>query len=140
MNKTRIFLLIFAILSVILLITGLFFYVKYGTEINNNDNIMVLAIIDYGTLKLDNYEDHNVSTTKGNSALQVFNKIATLSLVNYSFGVYVKGVNGYTEQFPNYWAFYYYNHEHQVWSYSEVGISNYYVEDGDRIKLMYTSQ
>lgn len=140
MNKTRIFFLIFAILSIVLLSIGLFYYVKFGTKNNNNDDIIVLAIIDYGTLKQDNYEEHNVSVSRGNSALQVFNKIATLDLVNYTFGVYVKGVNGYTEQFPNYWAFYYYNTDFQMWSYSEVGVSNYYVDNGDQIKLMYTNQ
>jgi len=140
MNKTRILFLSLAISCIIVLSTGLFFYVKYRTENNNNDDVIVLAIIDYGTLKQENYEEHNVSTTRGNTALQVFNEIAVLNLVNYSFGVYIKGVNGYTEQFPNYWAFYYYNYELQVWSYSEVGVNNYYVEDGDQIKLMYTSQ
>jgi len=118
--------------------TALVVYLKNYRQNSNGEEITVVTIIDYGSLKQDNLEEYNVSVISGSTALQVFSRIAELNLLNYSFGVYIKGVNGYIEQGSNYWAFYYFNHEEQIWVYSEIGVSNYLVEQGEKIKLQYS--
>lgn len=134
---------IFLSLSIILLVVlgcGLGFYIIKQTKPQYVEgNIVITAIIDYGSLRIDNYEEYNVSLSNGSTALQVFMKIADLDIVNYTFGSYIRGVNGYKEQLPNYWAFHYFKQVSQAWYYSEVGVSAYYVQNGGKIKLAYTS-
>jgi hypothetical protein len=99
-------------LSIILLVVlgcGLGFYIVKQTKPQYvGGNIVITAIIDYGSLRIDNYEEHNVTISNGSTALQVFMKIADLDIVNYTFGSYIRGVNGYKEQLPNYWSFHYF--------------------------------
>lgn len=118
--------------------TALVVYLRNYQPNSNGEEITVVTIINYGSLKQDNFEEYNVSITSGSTALQVFSIVAELDLLNYSFGVYIKGVNGYAEQGSNYWSFYYFNHEEQLWVYSELGVSNYLVEQGEKIKLQYS--
>lgn len=139
MRKSKIIFLLIAIIISAGMSTALVIYLKdYGPNSNGGD-ITVVTIINYGSLKQDNVEEYNVSIPSGSTALYVFSKVVELDLLNYSFGVYIKGVNGYMEQGSSYWAFYYFNHEEQLWIYSELGISNYLVESGERIKLQYTN-
>jgi len=86
----------------------------------------------------NNHEEYNVTIKGGTSSLVAFSLVADLELTNFSFGSYVKGVNGYSEVLPDYWAFYYYDYLIDDWQYSPYGISNYYLEEDDRIKLQYT--
>ncbi|MCG3215187.1 MAG: hypothetical protein KAS63_00575 [Candidatus Heimdallarchaeota archaeon] len=138
MKSSKIAFLIIGIIISTTLFTTLAFYIKNNRISPNNKEITVLAIINYGTLIPENQEEYSVSISNGSTALEVFAKVADLDLLNYSFGVYIRGVNGYTEQSPHYWAFYYYNHDSQMWVYSEVGVHGYYTVQNDRIKLQYT--
>jgi len=138
MNKSKI---IFSFLGVIMLaalISGLTIYYKFSSDGQKDEDINVTVIINYGTLLIENEESHNVTTKNGTSALEVFLQVAELELTNYSLGVYIRGVNGYSEQLPDYWAFYYYDYESLAWVYSEVGVNNFYTEAEDKIKLQYT--
>lgn len=119
--------------------TALVVYLRNYKPNSNGVDITILTIINYGSLKQNNIEEYNVSIASGSTALQAFSKVAELDLLNYSFGVYIKGVNGYIEQGSNYWAFYYFNNEEQLWVYSEFGVSNFLVESSDKIKLQYTN-
>ena len=139
MRRSKIFFLLIAIVISAGMSTALVVYLKNYRPNSTGQNITVMTIINYGSLKQDNLEEYNVSIASGSTALQVFSMVAELDLLNYSFGVYIKGVNGYTEQGSNYWAFYYFNHEEQLWVYSELGVSNYLVEPGDRVKLQYSN-
>ncbi|MBY8999421.1 MAG: hypothetical protein KGD64_00740 [Candidatus Heimdallarchaeota archaeon] len=138
MKKSKIIFLIMGIVLLTLVISALTFYFIYTSNIPTNDNINVTVIINYGSLKQVNQEEHNLTVTKGSSALQAFTNVVTLDLVNYTFGIYIVGVNGYPEQSPDYWAFYYFDHSLVEWVYAEVGVDNYYLDDGNMIKLEYT--
>jgi hypothetical protein len=138
LKTTRLVLVILGVSSFILLAVGAGFYIRYASNIQNDGDVIVTAIINYGSLKLDTQEEYNVTIQSGSTALQVFASVAELDLLNYTFGAYVRGVNGYTEQLPNYWGFYYYDFDTQSWAYSAVGVDQYRVEDEDRIKLEYT--
>ena len=139
MKRSKIIFLLIGLILSATVSTTLSLYIRNNNISSNNEEITVLAIINYGSLKQDNQEEYNVSISKGSTALQVFIKIAELDLVNYSIGVYVRGVNGYTEQLPNkYWTFYYFNHETLTWIYSEVGVNSFFVDKEDQIKLQYS--
>jgi hypothetical protein len=138
MNKSKILFSLLGILILASLVTGLTFYYKLNLDEGQNEDINVMVVINYGTLLIENEETHNVTTKNGTSALEVFLEVAILELTNYSLGVYIKGVNGYSEQLPDYWAFYYYDYGLLSWMYSEVGVSNFLVEADDKIKLQYT--
>ena len=138
MKSSRIVFLLIAIVITAGISSALAVYLKNYRANSNGEEITVVTIIDYGTLKQDNLEEYNVSVISGSSALQVFSMVAELNLLNYSFGVYIKGVNGYAEQGSSYWAFYSFNQEEQQWVYSELGVSNYFVKQGAKIKLQYS--
>lgn len=104
----------------------------------NGDEVIVTAVINYGSLNPSAEETFNVTIKNGSTALQVFASIADLDLLNYSLGSYIRGVNGYTEQLPDYWAFYYFDFDTQSWSYSAIGVNQYRITDGSKIKLEYT--
>ena len=87
---------------------------------------------------MGNPENHIINVTEGRTALTAFSMVAELNTVNHSFGVYIKGVNGYDEILPNYWAFYTYNLELNDWIYSAIGVNHHFLKEGDRIKLEYT--
>ncbi len=103
----------------------------------NSDIIDVGVIIDYNVIPEKENEYYNLTIKNGLSALDVFEKVANLTVKHYAFGVYVEGVNGYMEDLPNfYWAFYY-KQENEQWSYSSIGLGQYYVKQHDIIKLRY---
>ncbi len=139
MKKSKIVFLLIAIILSASMSTALVVYLRNYKPNSNGVDITILTIINYGSLKQNNIEEYNVSIASGSTALQAFSKVAELDLLNYSFGVYIKGVNGYIEQGSNYWAFYYFNNEEQLWVYSEFGVSNFLVESSDKIKLQYTN-
>ena len=139
MKKSQIIFLSIAVIILAVLSVSLAFYLRDTKPDNGEEEIVVLAIINYGSLKpINNTEEYNVTVTIGSSALYAFSLIADLELTNYSFGSYVKGVNGYVEVLPNYWAFYYYDYQMEEWQYSPYGISNYYLSLNSKIKLQYT--
>ncbi len=138
MKTSKIVFLIMSVLLLAIMTSGLTYYLIYTSNSSSNGDISVTVFINYGTLKEDNQEEYNVTLPGGKSALSAFSQVANLELVNYTFGVYVVGVNGYEEQFPDYWSFYYHDSSSGLWVYSEIGVDNYYLEDGNKIKLEYT--
>ena len=120
------------------LTVGLTFYLRYVNNNQDGGEILVTALINYGSLKPLSEEEYIVTIQNGSTALQVFTSIADLDLQNFTFGSYIKGVNGYTEQLPNYWGFYYFDFDSQTWKYSPVGVDQYRVINGSKIKLEYT--
>jgi len=138
-KKSKITFLLVAIIILTTLSVALTFYLRNVKPGENDGEIVVLTIINYGSLKpINNSEEYNVTVQQGSSALSAFSLVADLDLTNYSFGSYVKGVNGYSEELPNYWAFYHYNLQTDEWQYSPYGISNYYLDANSKIKLQYT--
>lgn len=77
----------------------------------------------------------NISeTTKvanGSSALDCFSSVANLSVVWYSFGEYVSGINGIMEGNGYYWIYYVNG------GMATVGAGNYQVQDWDVLKFVY---
>lgn len=139
MKKSKIIFLTIAIIILTIISVALTFYLINLKPSETDDEIVVLTIINYGSLKpINSTEEYNVTVTKGSSALSAFSLVADLELTSYLFGIYVKGVNGYNEELPNYWAFYYYNLQTDEWQYSPSGISNYYLDVNSKIKLQYT--
>jgi hypothetical protein len=138
LKTTRIILIVLGISSLVLLTVGLTFYLRYSANSQNGEEVDVIAIINYGSLKPDAQEEHNITVQIGTTALQIFMSVAELDLLNYTFGVYIRGVNGYTEQLPNYWGFYYFDMDTQSWLYSAVGVDQYRIEGESKIKLEYT--
>ena len=139
MKRSKVIFLSLAIILIISLSVALSFYIRSRKNITGDSEVEVQVIIDFGTLKsTNNHVEQYVNVTEGTSALDVFSLIAELTVVNYPFGAYVKGVDGYMESLPDFWGFYYYNYDNKEWAYSAVGVSNYYVEAGDRIKLHYS--
>ena len=130
--------MILGIFLLVIVASTLTYYLIYTSKPKTDGEVSVTVFINYGTLKEENQEEYNLTFPESKSALHVFLQIAELDLVNYTFGVYVEGVNGYTEEFPDYWAFYYYDPNTDLWVYSEIGVDHYYIEDGDKIKLEYT--
>ncbi|MHA1304037.1 MAG: hypothetical protein ACTSPI_10090 [Candidatus Heimdallarchaeaceae archaeon] len=120
---------------------GVSTYFYFQQKANNNethDQITCIVIIEYGSLKEYDREEYNITVPEGSTAYDAFSEVAELDVIKYSFGVYIRAVNGYEEQLPNYWAFYYYSMEDGKWIYSELGVSAYYLSEGEMIKLSYT--
>ncbi|MHA1201619.1 MAG: hypothetical protein ACTSQ4_03760 [Candidatus Heimdallarchaeaceae archaeon] len=138
MKKSKVVFLAVGVLLLAIVTSGLTYYFIYTSNSSSNGDIDVIVFINYGTLKENNQEEYNVTLLGDKSALYAFSQVANLELVNYTFGVYVVGVNGYVEQFPYYWSFYYHDSSSGLWVYSEIGVDNYYLEDGNKIKLEYT--
>ena len=138
MKKSKVVFLVLGVLLLAIVTSALTYYFIYTSNSSSNGEINVTVLIDYGTLRADNQEEYNLTLTEGKSALYAFLQVANLELVNYTFGVYIAGVNGYLEQFPDYWSFHYYDSSSGLWIYSEIGVDNYSLEDGNKIKLEYT--
>ncbi|MCK4971799.1 MAG: hypothetical protein KAS52_00625 [Candidatus Heimdallarchaeota archaeon] len=138
MKTSKIVFLVMGFLLLAIVTSASTYYFIYTSNPSSNGDIGVTVFINYGTLKEDNQEEYNLTLTEGRSALSAFSQVADLELINYTFGVYVVGVNGYKEQFPDYWSFYYHDSSSELWVYSEIGVDNYYLEDGNKIKLEYT--
>ncbi len=139
MKKSKIIFLSIALIIITIISVALTFHLKNVKPIENDEEIVVLTIIYYGSLKpINNTEEYNVTVSMGSSALTAFSLVADLELTNYSFGSYVKSVNGYSEELPNYWAFYHYNIQTDEWQHSSYGISNYYLDENSKVKLQYT--
>ncbi len=138
MKKSKVVFLVVGVFLLTIVTSALTYYFIYTSNSSSVGDITVTVFINYGTLKEDNQEEYNVTLPGGKSALSAFSQVANLELVNYTFGVYVVGVNGYEEQFPDYWSFYYHDSSSGLWVYSEIGVDNYYLEDGNKIKLEYT--
>ncbi|RLG14482.1 hypothetical protein DRN69_04190 [Candidatus Pacearchaeota archaeon] len=141
-KKVKKYHLFFAFIGLILvstLIGGSIYYFKFLNVSNQSEQeIQCQITIEYGTLNNYTIENYTISIKEGSSAFDAFSEVASLDVIQYPFGVYIRAVNGFEEQAPNYWAFYYFNSKNLSWTYSEVGVSNYYLSDGDKIKLSYT--
>ena len=139
MRKSQVIFVTAAILILVTMSVALVYYVKLTQHEETEKTIEILTVINYSSLKLtDNLEEYLINVTEGSTALEAFASVAELNFINHSFGVYIKGVNGYDEILPNFWAFYTYNIELSDWIYSPVGVSHYYLGEGDQIKLEYT--
>ena len=124
------------ILVIILSLSIAYYFIKIQPPQTDGD-VDVIAIINYGSLG-EIPEEYNISIPAGSTALKVFRQIALLDTINYSIGVYIRGVNGYLEDLPSYWSFQYFDINIQDWINSEIGVDKYFVSDGDKIKLQYT--
>lgn len=139
MRRSKILFVIIGIIVLILLSVTLSFYIYNQSANENGKEVEVLVVIDFGSLKTsDNYTEKYVNVTEGISALDTFSLVVNLTVTYYPFGAYIKGVDGYLENLPDFWMFYYYELELEEWMYSSVGVSNYFLEEGDRIKLQYS--
>lgn len=99
----------------------------------------VSIVIDYGKLKIPQEEVYNITVKSGTTAYDAFNEVVDLQTKNYSFGMFIEGVNGYVATPPDYWAFYYRQYCDETWIYAEIGVTTYKIKDGDMLKLAYTS-
>ncbi len=139
MKRSRILFLTVAVLLIVLLSVGLFLYIQNRMVIESDKEVEILAVINFGTLKAtENLEEHYINVTEGSSALEAFSLVAELTIVNFPFGAYIQGVDGYLEEGADFWFFYYYDNGLEEWVYSSVGVSHYYLHEGDRIKLQYS--
>ncbi|UJG40136.1 MAG: DUF4430 domain-containing protein [Candidatus Heimdallarchaeum aukensis] len=139
MKKYRLFFAFIGFVLIASIIGGTVYYFKFLNISNQSEQeIQCQVIIEYGTLNNNTIEEYNITIKDGSTAFDAFSEVASLDVVQYPFGVYIRAVNGFEEQPPNYWAFYYFDSENLAWIYSEVGVSNYYLSDGDKVKLSYT--
>ena len=139
MKKSQIIFLALAILLITFLGVILSFYIRDKNREVVNIEVEILVVIDFGTLKpYDNYNEYYVNVTEGTAAIDAFEVVANLTVTNYPFGAYIKGVDGYMEDLPDFWMFYYYDLELVDWMYSSVGVSHYYLYEGYKIKLQYS--
>ena len=128
--------------SLLLTVLGvsLFFYI-YKPQVFESDNeIEVLVVIDFGALtSVDDYIEEYVIVTEGQSAYYAFSLVAELTVSYHPLmdGVFVEGVNGFMQSGDNYWFFYYYNADKDLWDRASKGVSHYFLYEGDRIKLAY---
>jgi hypothetical protein len=139
MKRSKIIFMIIGFIVIILLSVSLSFYIQNQLKNESDAEIEVLIVIDFGTLNpSENYTEQYVNVTEGTSALEAFSLVANLTVTNYPFGAYIKGVDGYMESLPDFWIFYYYDIELDDWMYSSVGVSHYYLQEWDKIKLQYS--
>ncbi len=134
--------IVFSIIGTIILLlatTGLVIYFEYQKmpEITD-DPFNITIVLDYGKLKTPQEEFYNITVKSGTSAYDAFNEVVDLQTKNYSFGIFIEGVNGYVANPPDYWAFYYRQYCDETWIYAETGVSTYKIKDGDMLKLAYT--
>lgn len=128
------------LITISILLGSLIAFISTRHHFNQSDVYHhVTIIINYNNLRYPSEETYNLTVLDGSTALNCFSRVAELDLVNYSFGVYIRGVNGYYEHLPeHYWAFYYYDFNTSSWVYSNVGVSNYFITHDDKLKLEYT--
>jgi len=140
-KRSKIIFIVLALLLIVFLSVILSFHISNIVRNQSDKEVEILVIIDFGALKeTDNYLEYYVNVTEGSSAFDAFTLVANLTITNYPFGVYIRGVNGYMEELPNFWIFYYYDLELKEWVYSAVGVSHYYLYEGYKIKLQYNGQ
>ncbi len=142
MKKIRVIFIFIGLLLITLLGEGSYLYFHQmilSKEPYENSTIFCYVTINYGVLNNNSIENYNVTMKPGDTAYDAFNSVVDLDVKYYPFGIYIKGVNGYEEKPPGYWAFYYYNSSSDKWIYSEVGVSSYFLHDGDSVKLSYHS-
>ncbi len=139
MKRSKIIFLLVGVLLIALLSVSLSFYIINQSKNESDKEIEILVVIDFGTLKeFDNHTQQYVNVTEGTAAIDAFSLVANLTIIPYPFGAYIKGVDGYMENLPDFWEFYYYDLEIEDWFYSYVGVSHFYLQEGDRIKLQYS--
>ncbi|MHA1199183.1 MAG: hypothetical protein ACTSQF_07520 [Candidatus Heimdallarchaeaceae archaeon] len=139
MKRSKLLFLILAVILIVSLSLLLSFYIKFQNVNESDKQIEILVVIHFGSLKTeDNPEEYNINVTEGSSALEAFALVVELTLENHSFGVYIEGVEGYIEELPDYWRFYYYDYDQENWVVSPVGVSHYYMQEGEKIKLHYS--
>ncbi|MCE7741674.1 MAG: DUF4430 domain-containing protein [Candidatus Heimdallarchaeota archaeon] len=139
MKRSKLLFLILAIILIVSLSLLLSFYIQFQKVNESDKEIEIQVVIHFGSLKIDaNPEEYNINVTEGSSALEAFALVVELTLENHSFGAYIVGVNGYLEELPDYWRFYYYDYDQENWVISPVGVSHYYLQEGDKIKLHYS--
>ena len=139
MRRSKIVFFALALSLIVLLSIFLSVYIRNQKIDQSDKEVEVLIVIDFGSLKaFDNHTEQYVNVTEVTSALDAFALVANLTTTNYPFGAYITGVDGYVENLPDFWGFYYYEFEIEGWMYSSVGVSHYYLQEGDRIKLQYS--
>ena len=139
MKRSRILFLTIAVLLIVLLSVGLSFYIQNRMIAESDTEVQILVVIDFGTLKeTENHVEYYINITEGSSALKAFSLVAELTVENFPLGAYIQGVNGYLEEGGDFWFFYYFDTGLEEWVYSSVGVSHYYLYEGDRIKLQYS--
>ena len=141
MKQSKIIFIVLGLLLLAVLSTSLSFYIYNSTKTETDKEVEILVVIDFGTLtSADDYIVQYVNVTEGKSAYYAFSLVVELT-VRYDpliGGVFVEGVNGYMQSGDDYWYFYYYDIEQEKWSPAPVGVSHYYLYEGDRIKLAYS--
>ncbi len=105
-------------------------------EVNELEGRIVTAGI-----RIDNSTDtinETVHLTKGASALEGLQRIATVGTETYSFGTYLVSINNVEENISANKSWMVYKLENKNdWKQLDVGASQYELEDGDNIKFSY---
>lgn len=92
-------------------------------------------------IRIDNSTDtinETVHLTKGASALEGLQRIATVGTETYPFGTYLVSINNVEENINANKSWMFYKLENQDdWKQLDIGGSQYELEDGDNIKFSY---
>lgn len=139
LRRFKFIIILLGIITIAIIVSSLVAFIILRNHKGVPSNIFsVTLIINYDNLRAPEEDIFYLNVSDGTSALVAFSRVAELDIVNYSFGCYVRGVNGYYEDLPDhYWAFYYFDFASLSWVYSNLGLSNYFITHEDMLKLQY---
>lgn len=143
MNLVRIavvILFVWAIISTVLAANYYFLYSQDEALIKSiktkvsTISVNLLIKFDNGTKKWFN----NTLVPVGSSLFNVTKKVASVNYTQYSFGVYVTGINGVMEnkQQNKYWFWWYYSGN--SWYTGPVAADRYIVSNGETLAWVYS--
>jgi hypothetical protein len=96
------------------------------------------------SITIDNGTDARTETvymTRGATALEALNRIATVETKVYSFGVSVQAIDGLQKEIWDsegmFWYFYTWNEAENKWDPIPVGVGKYELSDGENFKAVY---
>lgn len=134
-RATKISLLLFLVLGL-----GLIFVGNQVNTLQKEVNSLDGTIIKAG-ITIDNGTDtttETVTLTRGATALEGLQRIATIETKTYSWGTYLVSVNGVEENLAANKSWIYYKLENKNdWKQLEIGADTYELEDEDNIRFSY---
>ncbi len=130
------------VIIVIFLGLGLIYTAVQVDSLQNRVNQLDWTIVNAGvTIETeDNQNRYTVHLTRGATAIDALQRIATVETINYpGMGMYVTEINSLheNESAGEYWIVYRLDRENRKWEILQTGIDSYELKDEDNIKFSY---
>lgn len=131
------------IIALVVLALGVIYLGDYVGALKTRVDEIDWLVIET-SITIDNGTDVRTETvhmTRGGTALEALNRIATVETTVYSFGVSVDAIDGLHDNKWDsegmFWYFYTWNEAGNKWDSIPVGVGKYELSDGENFKAVY---